>query len=119
MSASRGAKGWGSGDEAVPAVDEVGGTEASIVAEFHYTHAQDGGTALAVIHGNVYIGPDDRRPQKVSNLPRPRTPSRFVGRLSELERGTAALCQPVAGLGGVGKTRLALEFARATDPGLV
>ena len=53
----------------------------------------------------------------LDNLPEP--PPNFVGRVHELaeisafltEAGSAALVQTISGLGGIGKTRLALEYA--------
>jgi V8-like Glu-specific endopeptidase len=56
--------------------------------------------------------------QPISHIPYPRNPN-FTGRVAQLEtmhnaltsRRTAALTQAIAGLGGVGKTQLAMEYS--------
>jgi Trypsin/Trypsin-like peptidase domain len=58
------------------------------------------------------------RKQLISHIPYPRNPN-FTGREAQLEtmhsaltsRRTAALTQAIAGLGGVGKTQLAMEYS--------
>ncbi|HZE37909.1 MAG TPA: FxSxx-COOH system tetratricopeptide repeat protein [Stackebrandtia sp.] len=97
----------------------------------------EGATAIGTLQGNAQFGDHNtqynaaaaplRRPDDVDcadgltvGLPAPRDSGRFVGRTSELDRlanalsggGGAVITQSIAGLGGVGKSELALRYAR-------
>lgn len=71
-----------------------------------------------VLQANALPNPSDvRAPRGLSNLPQPANP-RFVGRAEEISRldaslrsGTGVITQAVHGLGGVGKSALALQYA--------
>src|SRR3712207_4805382 len=73
---------------------------------------------LAAVPARVDAAPPDRRVAKTYELPHPATP--LVGRERELEEVSGLLARPevrlltLTGIGGVGKTRLALEAARET-----
>jgi predicted ATPase len=82
-----------------------------------YASTRDLARDLAALRDRLSETPPDARAPRASNLPAPTTG--FIGREREIAAASALLLRPevrmltLTGPGGIGKTRLALEVARA------